>query len=82
MRGKKHLSIMLNLVSRQSREGKKANLVSRLTENSLKRHTEGALEYYEQMAGQFRGEFHKYVRICRLYPLSALRFIRAYLNDL
>lgn len=72
----KPLSIILNLVSRQSREGEKANLVSRLTENSLYR---DILREPSSITSRWKvsseESFTKYVRICRLHPLSALRFI-------
>ncbi len=76
MRKEKHLSIILNLVSCQSREGEKANLVSRLTENSLYR---DILQEPSSITSRWQvsseESFIKYIRICRLHPLSALRFI-------
>lgn len=72
MRGRIHLCITPNLVSCQSRVGEKANLVSRLTENTLYRDT---LREPSSIMSRWKvcseESFIKYVRICRLYPLSA-----------
>lgn len=71
MKGGKHLSIIPNSVSCQSRKGEKANLVSRLTESSLYRDIlREPLSILIRWEVSSKESFIKYVKISRVHPLS------------